>query len=59
METYPLKVGNVSNVQMNDLKTHEEYIKLFTERRNRIIEKTGKRSFTMKEYLNLINEDKG
>jgi len=63
MHYIPLKnsrVGDVMNVPMDDFKTHDEYVKEFSERKKRIVERTGKTSFDYTgdtEYLKLINED--
>ena len=47
------------NVQTekSEFLSGEEYARLWGERRERIIKRTGKRTFTMKEYSDLINED--
>jgi hypothetical protein len=47
------KVGDVINAQMA-----RDYIREFTERRNRIIEREGRRNFMGDEYARLIDEDK-
>lgn len=54
-----LRVGDAMNVQTekSEFLSGEEYARLWGERRERIIKRTGKRTFTMKEYSDLINED--
>lgn len=50
--------GDVMSAQTDDVFiTHDEYIKLFTERNKRIKERIGKKVFTISEYSALIEED--